>query len=101
MGIKKGCQRGRDGKIRGRVDLGVGLTDGDDLVPAKNALVLMVVMLEQHCKLPIGYFLIDSLNAETKTHLIHEALIRLQKAGVTTPSLTLDGPDTNDDLRVE
>ena len=56
VGIRKGCQRGRDGNIRGHVDLGVGLSGGDDLLEAKNAVVIMVVMLQMHCKLELLLF---------------------------------------------
>ena len=67
MGIKKGCQRGRDGKLRGHVDVRAGISDGDDMLEAKNALVVMVVMLKEHYKVPIGYFLVDTMTAETKS----------------------------------
>lgn len=53
---------------------------------------IMVVMLQKHCKLPIGHFLVDSVDAETKVNLLREAFVKLQKAGTTTCSLTLDGP---------
>ncbi|XP_076301631.1 uncharacterized protein LOC143219578 [Lasioglossum baleicum] len=92
MTIKKGCQRGRDGVMRGHVDLGVGTSNGDDLLEATSAIVIMVVMLDTHGKLPIGYILINSLNAEAKANLLRESFIRLQKANVTVCSLTLDGP---------
>lgn len=79
-------------KKKGHVDLGVGISGGDDLLETKNALVIMVVALDKNWKLPIGYFLITTLNAETKTNLLRQAFIHLQKAGVTVCSFTLDGP---------
>lgn len=92
MSIKKGFQRSLDGKMRGYVDIGVGTEGTSDLPKAKNALVMLVVALNDTWKLPIAFFLINGLSAETKANLINDALMRLHEVGVKITSLTLDGP---------
>ena len=56
--------------------------------PATQCIVLMVVAMNGHWKLPIGYFPVASMNAETQARLITEALILLWDIGVTIVSLT-------------
>lgn len=92
MDIKKGFQRSRDGKMRGYIDIGAGTEDTSNLPEVKNALVMLVVALNDTWKLPIAFFLINGLSAETKANLINDALMRLHEVGVKITSLTLDGP---------
>lgn len=93
MAIKK--QIDFDGKRAwGYVDIGMHV-DNDDLDPASQALVLMVVCHTSHWKLPIGYFFIKSLTAEEKANLVSEALIRLYDVGIVVTSVTCDGPSTH------
>lgn len=91
MGIKKGTQRGRDGKVRGHVNFGAEFETDDNLREAKNALVFMVVAIDDNWKLPIAYFLIDGIDSDTSSGLIRSSLIKLQEIGVEVVSLTLDG----------
>jgi len=53
---------------------------------------MLVVALNDTWKLPIAFFLINGLSAETKTNLINDALMRLHEVGVKITSLMLDGP---------
>lgn len=46
-------------------------------------------------KLPIVYFLIDSLNAAERANLILKSLTFVHKTGATIISLTFDVPSTN------
>ncbi|KAB0795977.1 hypothetical protein PPYR_10038 [Photinus pyralis] len=78
----------------GYVNIGVP-TENDDLTPATEALVLMVVCLTGHWKLPVAYFFIASLSAKQKANIVNETLIRLHNVGVDVPSITCDGPTTN------
>ena len=56
--------------------------------PATQCVVLMVVAMNGHWKLPIGYFPVAGMNAETQARLVTEALILLWDIGVTVVSLT-------------
>lgn len=90
MSIKK--QIDFDGKRNwGYVDVGIDLQH-DEVVPASEALVLMVVSHNSSWKLPIAYFLIRSLSGAEKANIIREALIRLHEIGVDVTSTTCDGP---------
>ena len=62
---------------------------------AKHALVLMVVALDESWKLPIRYFLTNSIDADIGANLITSALIKLHEVGVKILSLTFDGPSTH------
>lgn len=93
MAIKK--QIISDGHLSyGYVDVGYKNSD-DQMVPATEALVLLVVCLTENWKLPIAYFLIKSLNNLEKANIVKEALIRLADSNVIISSLTCDGPSVN------
>lgn len=93
IGIKKGTQRGRDGKVYGHVDYGPEFVLNDNSKEAKNALVFMVVGLDSNWKLPIAYFLINGIASETSAVLIENTLVQLHEIGDEVVSLTLDGPN--------
>lgn len=50
----------------GYVNFGTGLKDSDILPKAKNVLVLIVVGYNCRWKVPVAYFLIDSLSGKEK-----------------------------------
>ena len=79
------------GRYHGYVDLGCGTVD-DTLPPAKDALVLMAVAINDSWKIPVAYFLIDGMTGEERANIISECLHRLHATGVRTVSLTCDGP---------
>ena len=79
------------GKFHGYVDLGCGVVN-DSLPPAKDALVLMVVAIDDSWKIPVAYFLIDGLTGEERANIIKECLLRLHAIGARVLSLTCDGP---------
>lgn len=91
MSLKKSCTRSRDGVTRGHVDLGID-SESNDLSDCKDALVFMIVPLKGNWKIPIAYFFINGMSADTKSALIRQALIRLHDVSVEICSLTLDGP---------
>ncbi|KAK1907005.1 DNA transposase THAP9 [Dissostichus eleginoides] len=62
------------GKFHGYVDLGCGVVD-DSLPPAKDALVLMVVAIDDSWKIPVAYFLIDGLTGEEHANIIKDCLL--------------------------
>lgn len=55
----------------------------------------MVVGLNAHMKMPIGYFLINGWTAEAQTEKVKEALGRLHSVGVKVSALTCDGLPAN------
>ena len=67
----------------------------DELHPASEALVILVVATQGYWKLPIAYFLIKSLSGKEKANVIAESLTRLSTAGVTITSVTCDGPSAH------
>lgn len=52
-------------KTYGYVDFGLEM-DIDNCEEAKEALVFMLVALNSHWKIPVGYFLISQLSASEK-----------------------------------
>lgn len=84
-----------DGKrVWGYVDIGIPI-ENDELTPASEALVLMVVSHQSSWKIPIAYFLIKSLSGKEKANIIKESLIRLHEVGVHIVSITCDGPSSH------
>jgi hypothetical protein len=82
------------GRFVGGVDLGTTDTqDNDTATMANNACVLMAVAINQHWKIPIGYFLIKSLTASEKATVIKQALHLPNEAKVY--SITFDGLSSN------
>lgn len=79
------------GKMVGFVDPPIG----DAAEEAKEALVLMVVGLRGHWKMPIGYFLTRVLSATEQSQLILQALSLLHEAGHKVVSITMDGHASN------
>ncbi|CAI6375887.1 unnamed protein product [Macrosiphum euphorbiae] len=83
-------------QIFGFVDMGIdGLYDHDDPPEAKNALVFIVVALNGYWKLPIGYFLIDSLNGKERANLLETAMSLLTEIKIKIYSITFDGAHVN------
>ena len=75
-----------DGKrYQGYVDLGSG-TDDDTLPIAKDALVFMVVSLENSWKVPCRYFFVDGLSGKEQANLAKVCIQRLHDAGVKVVS---------------
>lgn len=66
-------------------------------VPAKEAWVHLVTSLEEPLKLPVGYFLIHSLNAAERAKVIKQTICHAYDNNVLIVALTLDGPNVNKD----
>lgn len=69
--------------------------DTNNLEKAKECFVFMVVSINGNCKIPIGYFLVSSLNGSQKAELTKHALNLLRDTGVNVVSLTFDGCSSN------
>ena len=91
MYIHKQTEFGGD-QIHGYVDIGAGEMEN---VVATQALVLMVVAINESWKILIAYFLINSMTGAERANLIRESLFRLHEIGVRVVSLTCDGPSQN------
>lgn len=84
-----------DGKcFHGYVNFGNDLQDPTS-EEASQALVFMVVALNQSWKVPIGYFFIHSMNAEQKAELVKQCIYLLLDCKITITNLTFDGSSTN------
>lgn len=84
-----------DGKENhGYVNLGNDMEPKFDSI-AKYVLVFMVVGMNQRQKLPVAYFLIDSLTGEQKASLVRQCVAKLSDIGVEVASLTFDGLSSN------
>lgn len=81
-------------KFAGYVDIGSKI-DSDTLPQAKQALVFMLVCINGSWKLPVGYFLLDTLAASEKAELVKKCLVFLNESGVVITSMTFDGAPTN------
>lgn len=69
-----------DGRFYGCVDFRDGFDNhNDNATPATNALVFMAVSLNDNWKVPIGYFLIRSLDSQERANLIKLALKELNE----------------------
>ncbi len=62
------------------VDLGFGVQPDDSSPPAANALVLMAVSLNSSWKLPVGYFLVQTLSADEKVSIIKTGLKKTSRS---------------------
>lgn len=78
----------------GYIDMGTEMDD-DSLPIAKEALVLMVVSINDGWKLPVGYFLIAGLGASERGNVVHQCLEKLHLVGATVSSITCDGASAN------
>ena len=78
--------------FQGYVDLGCDVNDDNSLPVAKNALVLMIVALNESWKVPCGYFFIDSLTGRKRANLVSQCIQRPYDVGVVVVTLTCDGP---------
>lgn len=86
-----------DGKrYYGLVDLGIHTSNNtDDPRQAKNALLFMVVALNDHWKVPVGYFLIDALNGKERASLLEKYFELIYETGIILHSVTFDGATVN------
>ncbi|CAH1711446.1 unnamed protein product [Aphis gossypii] len=82
-------------RLQGYINFGQGSEDSDSLPMAKEALVFLVVALNSNWKVPVGYFLTNSLTAQEKANLVTTCLQNLNDVGVIIKTLTFDGAASN------
>lgn len=81
-------------EYHGYVDYGSAL-HGDCMELATEALVFMIVCINEPWKLPIGYFFISGINSQQKTALVKQALTLLQDVQISVTNITFDGCAAN------
>ena len=81
-------------KFVGYVDIGTDIDD-DSAPVATEALVFMVVALNDNWKIPVAYFMIDGMNGVERANLVKQCLLKLHDFGVSVKTLTCDGPSCN------
>lgn len=87
----------KNSKQYGQVNLGSNVMleeSADNLPEARSAFVLMAVALNAGWKIPVAYFLIDSLTAQKRANLLKISLELLHEAKADVYSLT-DGAYVN------
>lgn len=82
------------GECCGYVDLGTNI-DNDAIPTARYALVLMVVCINDYWKIPISYYLINSLSSNERAGIIKKCLEELHKVDANVVSITVDGAACN------
>jgi hypothetical protein len=78
-------------KFRGYVDLGNDVKHDDSAPIEKDALVFMVVGLNETWKAPVGYFFVDGLSEKERANLIKVCIKKLHDVGSYIISLICDG----------
>ncbi|GBO14552.1 DNA transposase THAP9, partial [Araneus ventricosus] len=81
-------------KFCGYVDLGTDIDD-DQLPIATQAYTFLLNSVNGSWKIPIGYFLIDGLDANERANLIRKSLEVIHETGIDVISLTFDGTSVN------
>lgn len=85
----------KNGQFLGCVDLGFGVPPDDTTPAATEAFVIMAVGVNSAWKIPLGYFMINSLNAGERATLIKLCANKLKEIGIQVVGLTCDAPATN------
>jgi hypothetical protein len=83
------------GRFVGCSDLGNGSTPDDTSPPASEALVFMAVAVNSSWKIPVAYFLINSITGEEKAKLVNTCANKLRDIDVHVTGLTSDAPASN------
>ena len=65
---------------------------------ASEILVYMIVVLKEHFKQVIGYFLIDKNNAQTQAQLVRDAMKVLSQTGHLVKAVVCDGNFSNQSM---
>ena len=81
----------KESKFKGYIDIGSSVSE-ENSGPATEALVLMVVAVNGHWKLPIAYFFVAGLSGKERANLVYTSLQMIHQTGALAVSLTCDGP---------
>lgn len=80
-------------KTVGVVDFGAGPSKSSEI--ATQAYVFNVVCMNENWMIPVAYFLVNGLSAETRANLIKTCLKECYSVGVDIFSITFDGCSSN------
>ena len=81
-------------RYHGYIDMGTELDD-DSMSVAKEALTFLVFQINDNFKLPVGYFLIDGLDATARSNVVSQCWAKLYNVNINVVSLTFDGVASN------
>lgn len=81
--------------LQGYISFGHKINDSDAMIEATEALVFLIVALNSHWKIPVGYFLIHGLTAEEKANIVITILTNIHETGAIVKTLTFDGAASN------
>lgn len=81
-------------KVYGLVNIENNIND-ENMGYAKEALVFMIVAINESWKVPLGYFFINGLNSEKKAELVNHCLRLLEDCRITVMNITFDCCSTN------
>lgn len=73
----------------------MGANSDDDLTLATQALVFMLVCVNNHFKVPIAYYFINSLHGTAKANILTNILCVLYEEQIDVRSITFDGLSSN------
>ncbi|KAF0747034.1 THAP domain-containing protein 9 [Aphis craccivora] len=83
-------------RLQGYINFGLKTTENaGNVLVAKEVIVFLIVALNSHWKIPVGYFLIDGLNAPERAKLVNTCLEMLSDTGAIIKTLTIDGAAPN------
>lgn len=82
-------------KFIGYIDYGSCIHEREELPLAKEALVYLITCVNERWKIPVAYFLIDSLTAQERAEITRKVLDFLVPSGITIVALTFDGLAAN------
>lgn len=60
-----------------------------------QVMVIIVVCLNEHWKIPVNYYFIDGLNGDERAQRVSQCLTNLYKIGINVVSLTFNGAQNN------
>ena len=81
-------------RVIGYVDLGCfSPSETEEL--AKEALVVMLVGLRGHWKIPVAYYLVKGISASLQAGIIRETIVQCYAFGLRVTSVTCDGTSHN------
>lgn len=81
-------------KYCGLVDFG-GVVDDMQVGNATQALVFMLVCINEAWKVPVGYFFINSLTSTQKTELLKQCVHAVSDCSIIISNITFDGAAVN------
>lgn len=81
-------------KFSGYTDMGDNIVC-DDTNVASEALVFMIVCINNAWKIPIAYYLINKITAEQKSNLVLQCISAVSSTGLKIVTVTCDGMSTN------